>query len=55
MEKSGENPVATYSAFKFFNILFAKGSLISLWRGTASIKPFFGLIHRECDLPSRFR
>jgi len=44
-----------HSAFKFFKIFFANGSLISECRGTASVTPFFGLIQSECDLPSRFR
>jgi hypothetical protein len=44
-----------YSALRFFKILFANGSLISLCRGIASIAPFFGFIQSECEAPSRFR
>jgi hypothetical protein len=44
-----------HSAFRFFKILFANGSLISTWRGIASITPFFGLIQRECEVPSLFK
>jgi hypothetical protein len=40
------------SAFKIFQ---ASGSLISLCRGIASIRPVCGLVHSECDPPSRFK
>ena len=44
-----------HSAFRFFKIFFANGSLISMCLGTASITPFFGLIQRECEVPSLFK
>lgn len=53
IQQSNGEPIAILNHNKPTSL--PKGSLISLWRGTASIKPFFGLIHRECDLPSRFR
>jgi hypothetical protein len=52
---SGANRSVVYSAFRFFKIFFANGSLISLCRGTASIDPSFGLIQSECEAPSRFK
>jgi hypothetical protein len=36
-----------YSASSRLRIFFARGSLISLWRGTASVTPFFGFSQRE--------
>ena len=38
-----------YSAFRFFKIFFANGSLISMCRGSASTTPFLGLIQREWE------
>ena len=35
-------------------ILTAKRSGISVWRGMASIRPVCELAQRECDPPSRF-
>jgi hypothetical protein len=55
MNPSGANFSVVYSAFRFFKIFFANGSLISLCRGTASIDPSFGLIQSECEAPSRFK
>jgi len=34
---------------------FASLFEISMWRGTASTAPVFGLHHREWDRPSRFK
>ena len=42
-------------ASRLFSIFLANGSLISACRGTASIVPVFGLIHRACEAPSRFK
>ena len=36
-----------YSASSRLRIFFARGSLISLWRGTTSVTPFFGFSQRE--------
>ena len=36
-------------------ILAARRSAISAWRGMASMWPVSGFTHRECDRPSRFR
>lgn len=43
------------SAVRFFRILRASGSLISVWRGTASRTPVFGLIQSAWEPPSRLR
>ena len=48
-------PPAVYSELKLFNIFLAKGSFISVCRGTASMIPVLGLIQRECELPSLLR
>lgn len=47
--------LSPYSAFKLFRVFIAKGSLISLCRGTASMVPVLEFIHRECDPPSLLR
>jgi len=43
-----------HSAFRFFKIFLANGSLISGCHGTASTAPFFGLIQSECETPLAF-
>src|SRR5262249_47812600 len=46
--------LSIHSASSRFNIFFASGSLTSLWRGTASVTPLLGFVHRAW-LPSNQR
>jgi hypothetical protein len=55
LHRDGTGCSVYHSAFRFFKIFFANGSLISMCRGIASIAPFFGLIQRECEAPSLFK
>jgi hypothetical protein len=46
---------SAYSASSFLRIFLAKGSLISVCLGTASMTPFLGFIQSEWRPPSRLR
>jgi hypothetical protein len=44
-----------YNALRLFNIFLASGSFISECLGTASMTPVLGFIHKECEVPYRFK